>query len=918
MTRWRIELSPTAVAALRALPREEQRIVAARIGRLEEAGPPGGEPPGGPSPPEEHAFRVKAGDHVLDGLVDRRSQRIVVVTLRGAETTMPALLARGARRRARSWTGGGGGGGMGTLIQDLRFALRSLRKSPAFAVVAVLTLGLGMGAATAIYSVADGVIFEPLPYGESDEVVTIWARWSDFPDRTWLSVPEFQLLHQESRAFEDMALYQLGSATFTTVESPERVGAATVTPNVFEVLGVEPAVGRAFTWDEARTQAPVALVAHETWQRRWNGDPTVVGRPVEIDGGSVTLIGVMPPGFILPADYGSSSVAEVFQPGYVDLEAAAPDLAGGGNHGSYGVGRLRDGRSVEDARADVARVFAQSVEHVGLYAPEEGFAFRVFGAKEDIVGSAQGTIWILLGAVLLVLLIACGNVANLLLSRAEARVREMSLRTALGAGRRRIFRQLLTESVVLALLGGGLGVAIAAVGVPTLLAIDPDAVPRASSVSMDPSALIFAMAASLLTAVLFGMMPALRVLRDGTSASLRESRSVGGGASSRVQGLLVAGQMAMAVVLLTASVLMIRTFVGLLRVDPGFHAEDVLTFRATAPTGTYPENEDVVAFYREVERRIEELPGVVDAGAARLLPLGSTMGDAGVRVEGYQPAPNESNAAEWQFVTPGYLEVMGIPLLAGRTIEEGDVAGAQEVIVVSESLARHYWGERSPLGARVGVLGATTVVVGVVGDVAHNELTGTVREAFYRPHAQQTSRSMTFTVATRGDPYQVLGAVRAVVREVDPTMPIAEIRTMDEVMAGSRARHRFATVLLGAFASIALILAVVGTYGVVSYAVSRRRAEIGIRMALGAEARTVVGMVVRQGMVTVLAGVMAGAGAAWMLTRLLEGMLYGVEPQDPATLAGAPVLFALVAAAACWIPAARASLVDPSEALRHD
>lgn len=858
---------------------------------------------------------VPADDLVLACVAHPGERRIVVVTLRGADAPVSGAVRRKVGRWIHTWTGGGG---MGKLMQDLRFAGRSLGKSPGFTAVAVLTLGLGIGAATAIYSVADGVLFEPLPYEEPDGVATIWASWNNFPDRTWLSVPEYQLLHQETQAFEDIALYGLGSANFTSADNPERVGAAAVTPNTFSILGRDPVAGRVFNWDEARDGASVALIAYETWQRRWDGNPSIVGGTVEIDGGSTTVVGVLPPDFILPADYGSSSVAEVFTPRWVDLESPAPDLGGGGSHGSYGVARLLEGRTVEDARADVARIFAQNVEHVGLYAPEVGFTFRVFGAKEDIVGSARSTILLLLGAVVLVLLIACGNVANLLLSRSEARIREMSLRTALGAGRGRIVRQLLTESMVLAVLGGALGVAIAALGVRALFAIDPSAVPRAASVSVDGPVLLFALGASLLTSVVFGMVPAARVVRSSAASALQERRGSSGAAASRLQGLLVASQMAMAVILLTGSALMIRTFVALVDVDPGFSADDVLTFRTTAPSGTYPDTESVVGFYQELQRRIGEIPGVRRVGAARLLPLASTMGDAGVQVAGYTPGPNESTQAEWQYATPGYLEVMGIPLLSGRTFDDRDGLEAQDVIIINTSMARRYWGERDPLGAMVTVLGDTAMVVGVVGDVAHNDLTGTAREAFYRPHAQTGSRSLTFTVAVQGEPRGVLPQVRDAVRSLDPTMPIAEIRTLDEVLASSRASARFATVLLGAFAAIALALAVVGIYGVISYAVSRRTSEIGIRMALGAEASGVVRMVVRQGMGTALLGVGLGTVAALLMSDMMEGMLYGVEAQDLATFTAAPALFALVALAACWIPAARAARVDPAEALRAD
>jgi putative ABC transport system permease protein len=809
---------------------------------------------------------------------------------------------------------------METLVQDLRFALRSLRKNPGFSSLAVLTLGLGIGAATAIFSVADGVLLEPLPYGDPDGVVTVWSSWDNFPDKSWLSVPEFQLFHQENRALEDMALYQRGTATFTSIENPEQVGASFVTPNTFSVLGVRPVEGRTATWEEARDSVPPVLLGYDAWQRRWDGDPTVVGSTVEIDGRLMPVVGVLPQGFVLPVDYASPSVSEVFFPLYVDIESPALDLGRGGSHGAYGVGRLKDGQTVEDGRSDLLRVMAQ-VEPVGLYSPERRFTPRVFAAKDDVVGGAKGTIFLLLGAVGLVLLIACGNVANLLLTRSEGRVREMTVRAAVGAGRTRILRQLLTESGVLAILGGALGVGLASVGVRALLSVDPDAVPRSASVSIDLSVLLFALAVSIVTALIFGALPAMRVARAGSAASLHQSGRGAGAVSTRMQGLLVAFQMAMAVVLLTASGLMIRTFVSLLEVDPGFHPENVLTLRVTAPTSTYPDTEAVVEFYEELLRRVREIPGVEEAGAARLLPLASTMGDAGVRVAGYVSAPDESMQAEWQWATPGYLEVMGIPLLAGRTFDRRDGIGGREVIIVNESMARRYWGDRDPIGDMVQVFSEEAVVVGVVGDVAHNDLTGSVKERFYRPHAQLegfSQRSKTLAIATRGPPMRALGPVREVVRGMDPSMPLAEIQTMDQVLYGSVAQPRFAMVLLAAFAIIALTLAIVGIYGVISYAVSRRTQEIGIRMALGAESRDVMGLMIRQGMIMALLGVVTGVGLALSLGRLMGGILYGVQPQDPVTFTAVPALFVLVALVACWIPAARATRVDPATALRYE
>ncbi len=908
---WRIEFSRPAVRALRSLPRWEQRRVAGRIRDLERYGiPPGAHR-------ESGACLFPAGDQFLVCVEEPETKEIIVVTLRPnrapSGATVAVLVGRWVRRLFE-------GGWMEPLVHDVRFALRSLRKAPGFSLVAVVTLALGIGAATAIFSVADGVLIKPLPYGDPEEVVTVWASWDNFPDKTWLSVEEFQLFHQENRTLDDIALYRSGTATFTSPESPERVGAAMVTPNTFTVLGVQPVIGRVPTWDEARDSVPPILIGYELWQRRWDGDPGVLGTTAELDGTPMPVAGVLPRGFVLPVDYASSSVTEVYAPWYVDVESPAQDPGGGGSHGSYGVARLLDGATVEETRSDLARIMSQ-VEPVGLYSPERRFTPRVFAAKSDIVGGARGTILVLLGAVGFVLLIACGNVANLLLSRAEKRVREVAVRTAVGAGRIRILRQLLTESAILALLGGVLGVTLAHLGVDALLAIDPDSVPRSASVSTNLTVLAFALGASLLTALIFGIVPAIRVARGGANASLHESGRGTGAVSTRGQGLLVAAQMAMAVVLLAGATLMVRTFVSLLEINPGFQPQNVLTFRLTAPPGSYPDTESIVQFYDEVLTELREVPGVTRAGGARILPLATTMGDAGIRVDGYDRGDNEAMQAEWQWATPGYLEVMNIPLLAGRTFDSRDQDGALEVIIINESLARQYWVGRDPIGTLATVFGEECVVIGVVGDVTHNGLTGSVRGRFYRPHAQldgYSQRSLTLTIETEGPPLSALPRVREAVRRMDPSIPLAEVATMDDVLASSVAQPRFAMVLLAAFAAMALTLAVVGIYGVISYAASRRTQEIGIRMALGAETGDVVRLMVRQGMVMAGLGVVVGTGAAFFLTRLMEGMLYGVEPTDLGTFTTVPALFLLVALLACWIPAARGARVDPATALRYE
>jgi putative ABC transport system permease protein len=917
---WRVELSRSAVAALRALSRADQEQVARRIGALEEVGlPPASvDASNDPRTVSVGEVRLQCVEHTEEG-------RIVVVSLHAVGEALGHRVARHVRRGVARWfPKGEGGGEMRTLAQDLRYALRALRKAPAFSAMAVLTLALGIGAAAAIYSVASGVLLRPLPYGDPDRVVTVWSSWVNFPDKTWVSLGEYQAYVQDGRSFDDLALYYTTSANFTDPESPERVGAAGVTPNIFSVLGVQPALGRVFTWDEARAESNLVLLGYDVWQRRFNGDRGLVGRTVQLDGVDQTVVGILPRGFVLPVDYASPTRTSVYYPQYVDREAPDPVRTNGGNHGWYSVGRLKPGVTVAKARSDLVQLADRWVAD-GIRDASMKFVPRVYAAKDDIVGTARPTIMVLLGAVVFVLLIACGNVANLLLARSEVRVREVAVRTALGAGRGRVLRQLLTEALVLAVVAGTLGLAMAFAGVRALLAVDPTAVPRADGIHVDTGVALFTLGLSVLTTLFFGVAPALRVSRGKLGSNLGEgARGAGASArSNRAQGLLVAAQMAMTVLLLTGSGLTIRTFTRLLAVDPGFHPRNVLTLRVTAPSASYPDDAAVVRFYDDLLRRVHALPGVTAAGAARLLPMASQMGDAGVNVESYARAPDESTQGEWQWVTPGYLEVMGIPLLEGRTFDQRDNADGDEAIIINKSLARHYFGDDSPLGSRIRVFGEWATVVGVVGDVRHNAVTAPPKERFYRPQAQITNvtgtiRSMTLTIQAAGDPTTLIQPVRRTIAEMDPRMPVSEVQTMDQVMSEAVAQPRFAMTLLGAFSVLALALAVMGIYGVLAYAVSRRTQEIGIRMALGAEGRQVVGMVVRQGMTMALLGIAVGTGFALGLTRFMQGILYGVTPQDPVTFVAVPLLFAAVAVLACWIPAARAAGVHPSEALRYE
>jgi predicted permease len=531
---------------------------------------------------------------------------------------------------------------------------------------------------------------------------------------------------------------------------------------------------------------------------------------------------------------------------------------------------------------------------------------------------------VLLGAVGLLLLIACGNAANLLLARSEVRVGEVALRTALGAGRARIVRQLLTESLLLATLGGAFGFAVAWAGVRALLAVDPNAVPRTADVQVDGPVILFALAVVLCAALLFGLVPAIRVARSGLAVRLRDTgrRGLSPAGSGRLQSFLVTAQVAMAVVLLTASGLMMRSFAALLQADPGFGAESVLTLRITAPAGRYPDAEGIARFYESLKGGVEDLPGVASVGAVRLLPLATTMGTSTFRPVDYVPAPNEGTQAEWQWVMAGYFETAGIPLLDGRTFDPSDRRDTPSVVVVSRELARRYWGDASPVGRRVVAFGGdTAAVIGVVGDVRHAGVTAEANPTYYRVHSQITGavgtmRSMSLVIGTDGDPASLVEPVRGVLRSVDPAVPLSQVRTLDDIRSASVAASRFSLILMSAFGGLALLLAVVGIYGMLSYSVSRRRPEIGVRMALGAEPRNAVRLVVRQCLVMAALGIVVGAGITWVVGDVMSGLLYGVAAQDPATLVAVPALFLSVALVACWIPAVRAARVQPASALR--
>lgn len=808
---------------------------------------------------------------------------------------------------------------MESVRRETTRALRRLARAPGFTAAAVATLGLGVGATTGTFSVANGVLLSPLPYGDADGIVAIWSAWTGFPE-TWVSVPEVVHYRQQSRTLADAAVYFTSAHNLTSTEDPERVGSGVVSYNLFDVLQVTPQAGRGFTREDAVQQTPVVMLAHDLWQRRYGGDPGVVGNEIPVNGLPFTVVGILPAGFRLPVDFRSPSPSEVYFALPVDLDDVMPVPENGGNHGYYAAGRLNPGVTVDDARADLTAL-TQRLEAEGVYRASWSFRPIVRSVADDVAGNAKDVIILLLAACGLVLLIACGNVANLLLSRSEGRRQDLAVLRALGASRRRILAEVMTEAVVLAGAGGILGWFLAWGGVELFKALNPGAIPRAELVAADGGVAAFALAVTGLTVLLFGWLPASRAARKATGEVARGSRRHG--ESSRTQRLLVAAQMAMAVVLLVASGLMVRTLVSLMDVDTGLDADNVLTLALTTPSATYPDEAAVSGFYDELLRRLEELPGVRSAGAIRLLPLATQIGDAGVRVAGYTSREGETMTAEWQWATPAYHEIMGIPIVRGRTFTAGDAADAPAVIVINEALARRYWGENDPIGGRIATIGGdTATVIGVVGDVQHNELGLAPKERFYRPLAQVqgtgTIRRMTLAIKTASAPEGLINPVRQVIREMDPTMPVAEVRTMEEVMAVSVAQPRFASALLASFSAVAMLLATLGIYGVLAYSVSRRTREIGVRMALGADRTTVVRGVVRDGLTMALAGVMLGVVLALAFSSLLRNMLYEVAPTDALTFLVVPSAFMAVAALACWIPARGASRIPPSTALRQE
>jgi len=808
-------------------------------------------------------------------------------------------------------------------MKSVNQAIRALAKSPAFTVTAVVTLALGIGANAAIFSVVDAVLLRPLPWSEPTRTAMIWSRWTAF-DKTWVAAGEIVDYRRRLHSFTDIAGWSDGQINITGNGEPERVAYAQVTANTFQVLGVSPILGRAFTPAEDVPKGPrLAVISHALWQQRYGGDPAAIGRLIQLNGEPYDIVGVMPSGFLLPTDYQSAQPSRVWVP--LQLDSASTDH---GAHGYYAAGRLRAGVSVADATNEL-HALAETMTREGLYPKPMQFDAFAVSLHDEVLGFVSRAIALLAAAVALLLLIACANVANLMLARAEGRQRDIAVRTALGAGAVRIVRQLLTESLLLSLAGACVAVFFAWGGVRALTWWHPESIPRVGTVGLNLRVLSFTMLTSVAVTVLFGLAPALGALRIDVAGALKESRTATAAKSGqRFRGALVIAQTALAVVLLVGAGLLVRSIAALQRVDLGFRPDHVLTMRVSLPATSYATPEAVVAFYARLLDTVRTLPGVRAAGAVRSLPLASEIGDFGLTVDGYTPPPGTSAKGDWQIATDGYIEEMGERVVRGRAFTPDDHVTGALVAIVNEEFVRQYWPHRDPIGGRIRIGGNSAspwvTVVGVVGNVRHNGVDTAVKEKFYVPHAQWhrdvgfASRSMTLVIRTAGDPGAIAGSIREQLRRVDPTVPAADVRTMDDVVAAAMSGPRFTGALLAVFALLALVLSAIGLYGVLAYTVSRRTREFGVRIAMGARRGQVLRLVVGSGVALTAGGIVVGIVLASMLTHLMSKLLHDVGPLDPWTFAVVPVALLVVAIAASLFPAWRATRIDPVHALRAE
>ena len=813
---------------------------------------------------------------------------------------------------------------MGSLWQDIRYGFRTLRKSPGFTAVAVAALALGIGANSAIFSVVNAVLLRALPYKDPERLVMLWERHPQ-NERMGVAGLNFVEWQKQAASFEAMTVFVQTGFDLAGQGDAERIQGTRASSSFFDVVGAKPVLGRTFLpGEDAAGAERVALISHGFWQKRFGGDAQVIGRVVQLNDEGHTVVGVMPP------DFGDQLDEWVWTPLHADANGAV-----GGGRSLTALARLKPGVTQAQAQSELDAIAGGLAEARPDFNRDWGV--RVVPLHEQVTGGVRLPLLVLFGAVGFVLLIACANVANLSLARAARRGRELAIRTALGATRWRLVRQMLTENVLLALAGGALGLLLALWGVDLLLALAPGDIPRAREIGVDVPVLAFTFAVSVLTGLVFGLAPALQGSRGDVSGALKEAAR-GSAASfgrSRLRGALVVVEVALAVVLLTGAGLLMRSFVRLTDVDPGFSPANVLLMEFPLSPSRYKEDSQVTLFYDEMLRRVRALPGVEAAGTTHSAPLaGSDSVRPFVMADGAPPEPGKESGASYRVVSPGYFRAMGVPVLRGRDFGDADNHASPGVVVINRTMARRFWnGESEALGRRMrqGAVGGESPwleVVGVVGDVRHAGLDSEPKPEMYFPYAQAViqrstsisanSRRITLAVRASGDTAGLADAARREISALDKNQPVTGVRTLGEAVSRSVTPQRFNTLLLGIFAALAVALAVIGVYGVMSFSVGGRTREIGIRMALGAQGKDIMRMVVGQGMALVLAGVALGVVASFAAARLIESLLYGVSAADPLVFAATPALLCAVALFACYLPARRATKVSPVTALRYE
>ena len=810
---------------------------------------------------------------------------------------------------------------MQTVLQDLKYGVRMLSRAPGFTFIAVLTLALGIGANTAIFSVIDATLLASLPYSQPERVVMVWEHHPSrgFPHNV-VSPGNFLHWRDANTVFEEMAAFVDLRANLTGDSAPEQVPGQVVTPNLFSLLGVKTELGRTFAPEEGELgNDDVVVLSHGLWQRRFGGSPDILGKKIMLGGKSTVVVGVMPPGFQLLIQQSSRTGehAQFWSP----LAFKPEDRTPVGRYLTV-VARLKQGVALAQAQSQMDSIATDLAKQF----PEidTGWGIQLVALHDQFFGSIRPALLVLLGAVGFVLLIACANVASLLLGRATRRSRELAIRFTMGASRARIARQLLTETMLLAVAGGSAGALLAFWGTDLLLALSPKGLIDVHISKVDFRVLAFLTALTILTGLLFGLLPALLATRTSPGDSLKEGeRNVGASVrGTRVRNILVIGEIGLALVLLTGSGLLVKSFRRLLAVPPGFDPHNLLTLKADLPSSRYSRDPEIIAFFADLLQRIKALPGVESASASSSLPFTGFGSGTSFTVDGRPTSPGDNLMTEVRVIEPDYFRTMRIPIQRGRLFTGREDARESHVVIVSDALVQRYFPNQNPLGKKITIdmkdENAPSEIVGVVGDVKHYGLDSTPHPTVYWPHPELVYNSMTLVVRSKADPVRLTGSIRAIVQSIDPDLPVSEVRTMEQWMSDSVAQARFNTLLLGIFSAVALLLAVIGIYGVMSATITERTHEIGIRMALGAMPRDIWRQTLVAGAIITLVGLSAGLAASLVLTRLLASLLFNVKPGDLMTFTIVTTVLASVALLACYLPARRAMRVDPMVALRYE